>query len=76
MEELNSQQPAEQKPEQRDTWLTEYISQHRTMPTVRQAQAAGISYARYKAEADKLTNAGTLQPKANGRGWQLTNSNR
>ena len=75
-EKQQHKQPAEQKPEQRDTWLTEYISQHRTMPTVRQAQAAGISYARYKAEADTLTKAGTLQPKANGRGWQLTNPNR
>lgn len=75
-EKQQQKQPAEQKTEQRDTWLTEYISKHRTMPTVRQAQAAGISYARYKAEAEALTNAGTLQPKANGRGWQLTNQNR
>lgn len=75
-EKQQQKQPAEQKTEQRDTWLNEYISKHRTMPTVRQAQAAGISYARYKAEADTLTKAGTLQPKANGRGWQLTNPNR
>lgn len=52
-------------------WLTKQISSTGKVPTVREAKAAGITYVSYKQTIERLIDAGTIEQKPAGKGWQV-----
>ena len=67
-------QPAKTpRTEQAGGWLAEQISRTGQLPTVRDAKAAGVTYAGYSQQIQQLLDAGIIQQKTSGKGWEVRN---
>ncbi len=60
----------QQQPEQQ--WIKQQIRITGIVPTVREAQTAGVTYQSYKQQIEELLSSGVIKKKEAGKGWDLS----